>query len=135
MNSIVCVLCQAKEESCQHLFIECKYAQQIWSLCLKWLGILFVQHNDIKDHFVSFHIAQASSKQNLVLKGVWAAIVRCIWDQRNSILFRQGVVDAEEILQMAQLKSWLWMKHREYFLIYSFADWVLNPSICIYNIR
>ena len=135
MNSRVCVLCQEKEESCQHLFIECKNAQQVWSSCLKWLGLLSVQHNDIKDHFVSFHIAQASSKQNLVLKGVWAAIVRCIWDQRNAILFRQRVVDAEEILQMTQLKSWLWMKHRESFLNYSFADWTLNPTICIYSIR
>jgi len=52
------VLCQTKEESCQHLFIECKYAQLVWSLCLKWLGILFVQHNDLKNHFVSFHCAQ-----------------------------------------------------------------------------
>nr|AER13160.1 putative non-LTR retroelement [Phaseolus vulgaris] len=131
LNSIACVLCQIKEESCQHLFIECLYAKQVWSLCLKWLGILFVQHNDLKDHFVSFHIAQASSKQNLVLKGVWAAIVRCIWDQRNTILFKQGVVDVEEIFQMAQLKSWLWMKHRAYFHTYSFVDWLLNPSSCI----
>ena len=84
---------------------------------------------------MSFHIAQASSKQNLVLKGVWDAIVRCIWDQRNSILFKQGVVDAEEILQMAQLKSWLWMKYRESSLNYSFADWMLNPTTCIYSIR
>ena len=74
MSSLACVLCQVKEESCQHLFLECKYAQQVWSSCLVWLGITFVQHNDLKDHFVSFHLAQASSKQNLVLKGIWAAI-------------------------------------------------------------
>ena len=87
MNSIVCVMCMIKEESCQHLFIECKYAQLVWSLCLNWLGIKFVRHNDPKIHFESFHCAQASYKKNLVWKGVWAAIVRCIWDQRNSILF------------------------------------------------
>ncbi|XP_068466293.1 uncharacterized protein [Phaseolus vulgaris] len=100
MSSVACVLCEVKEESC----------------------ITLVQHNDLKDHFVSFHIAQANSKQNLVLKGIWAAIVRCIWDQRNSTLFKQEVVDAEEILQMAQLKSWLWMKHKAAFHSHSFAD-------------
>jgi len=134
MNSVVCVLCQEKEDSCHHLFIECKYAQQVWSLCLKWLGLLSVQHNDLREHFGSFHIAQASSKQNLVLKGVWAAIVRCIWNQRNSILFKQEVVDAEEILQMVQFKSWLWMKYRESSLNYSFADWMFNLTTCIYSI-
>jgi len=135
MSSVACVLCEAKEESYKHLFLECEYAQQVWSLCLKWLGFKLVQHNDLKDHFVSFHIPQVSSKQNLVLKGIWTAILRCIWDQRNSILFKQEVVDAEEILQMAQLKSWLWLKHKAAFHSHSFADWLLNPVICIKSIK
>jgi len=112
MFSTVCGLFQIKEESFQHLFIECKYAQLVWSLCLNWLGIVFVQHNDPKSHFVSFHCVQASCKQNLVWKGIWAAVVRTIWDQRNSILFKQRVVDTDEIFQMAQLKSSSWLKHR-----------------------
>ena len=74
---------------------------------------------------------QASSKQNLVRKGVWVNIIRGIWDQRNLIVFKQGVVDAEEILQRAQLKSWLWMKHKVHSFNYSFVDWILNPLICI----
>ncbi|XP_068475067.1 uncharacterized protein [Phaseolus vulgaris] len=49
----------------------------------------------------------ASGKQNLVWKGIWAAVIRGIWDQRNSILFNQGVVDVEEMIQMAKLKSWM----------------------------
>ena len=131
MLSNACGLCQSKEESCQHLFIECKVAQLVWSLCLKWLGIMLFQHNDPKIHFLSFHSAQASCKQNMVWKGIWAAVVRCIWDQRNSILFKQGVVDAEEILQLAQLKSWSWLKHRSNSFNYSFTDWTLNPILCI----
>jgi len=130
-----CVLCLVKEESCQHLFIDFKYAQLVWSLCLKWLGFELVQHNDPKIHFVSFHCSHASSKQNLVWKGIWAAIVRCIWNQRNSILFNHGVVDADEILHMAQLKVWLWLKYRSSIFDYSFADWILNPVLCINIIR
>jgi len=75
MNTILCALCQAKDESYQHLFLQCKYAQWIWSVCFKWIGILFVQHNVLKTHFENFHLIQASSNQNLVWKGVWAAIV------------------------------------------------------------
>jgi len=135
MDTTVCVLCKIKEESCQHLFIDCKYAQLVWSLYLQWLGFEFVQHNDLKSHFVSFHCAQASSKQNLVWKGIWAAIVRSIWDQRNSIVFNQGVADADEIFQMAQLKVWLWLKYRSNALGYSFAYWILNPVLCINSIK
>ena len=95
MESTVCVLCRIKEESSQHLFIECVFAQRVWSLCQKWLEIVLMQNNEIKSHFESFICSQASGKQNLVWKGIWAAVIRGIWDQRNSILFNQGVVEVE----------------------------------------
>ena len=131
LNSTVCPLCQLEEETCQHLFLECHHAQRVWSLCLRSVDISFVQHNDLRLHFQSFHLFQASNKQNKIWKGVWANIIRCIWDQKNLITFQQGVVDAEEIFQRAQLKSWLWMKHKAHSSSYSFVDWVLNPTICI----
>ena len=43
---------------------------------------------------------------------MWATIVRCIWEQRNKVVFKQGVLDADEMFQYAQLLSWLWLKHR-----------------------
>jgi len=131
MNSSECVMCGAVDESNQHLFIECKHAWRVWSLCFKWIGIVCAQHNDIKAHFESFNLCQANLKQNLIWKGVWAAIVRCLWDHRNSVMFQQGVVDEEEVLQKAQIKSWLWLKHKGNNFSYSLTDWVLNPIICL----
>ena len=122
LNTIVCALCQSKEESCQHLFLECKHALSVWALCYRWIGILFVQHNDLITHFESFHLIQSSNKQNLVWKGVWANIVRCMWEHKNSVVFNQGVVDVEEVFQNAQLKSWLWIKHKALNFNYSFAE-------------
>jgi len=43
MESTLCAMCQLKEESCQHIFLECKYAHWVWSLCFKWIGISSVQ--------------------------------------------------------------------------------------------
>ena len=40
-------------------------------------------------------------------------------------------MDEEEVLQQAQIKSWLWLKHKGNKFTYSFSDWVLNPMICI----
>jgi len=131
MESTLCVLCQSKVESCQHLFLECDVVVRVWDLCYRWIGILFVQHNPLKNHFESFTLTQVSNKQDMVWKGIWAAIVRSVWEHRNSVAFKQGVVDAEEMFQQAQLKSWLWMKYRVHRFNYSFVDWVLNPMLCI----
>ena len=37
-------------------------------------------------------------------------------------MFNQGVVDEEEVFQKAQLKSWLWLKHKGNNFNYSFSD-------------
>jgi len=37
------------------------------------------------------------------------AIVWEIWKQGNKVVFNHGVVDANEILIMAQLKAWSWL--------------------------
>ncbi|XP_068504327.1 uncharacterized protein [Phaseolus vulgaris] len=131
MNTILCAMCESKEETCQHTFIECVAAQRVWSLCLRWIGIVSVQQNAILSHFESFYLPQLSSRQSLLWKGVWATIVACIWEPRNSIVFNQGVADVEEIFQKVQLKSWQWLKHRGPSFSYSFTDWMLNPLICI----
>lgn len=62
----LCGTCQPKDESSQHLFLECKHAQTASSLCFKWIGILCVQHNDLKHHFESFNLVQVINYQNLV---------------------------------------------------------------------
>jgi len=43
---------------------------------------------------------------NKVGKEIWVVIVFKIWDHRNKVVFRSGVVDAEEIFCLDQLKVW-----------------------------
>lgn len=59
----LCGMCQAEDESSQHLFLECKHAQSVWSLCFRWIGILGVQHNDLKCHFESFHLFRLTTNK------------------------------------------------------------------------
>ena len=131
VTSPVCVMCCSENESVQHLFVACIVTQRIWDRSLRWVGILSVQHRDIQIHFEQFSLFHINYKQNLIWKGVWVAVVRCIWEQRNLIVFQQGVVDEEEIFHLAHVKVWLWMKHRIRSFNYSLAEWHLNPIQCL----
>jgi len=131
LNTTMCALCLVEEESCQHLFVECKCAHRVWNKCFKWIGIFSVQHKDIAIHFEGFSLSNGSKKQNMVWRGVWAAIVRSLWEHRNDVVFNEGVVDEDEVLHKAQLKSLLWLKHKGHNFCYSFSDWVMNPWSCI----
>jgi len=123
--------CKETQETTQHLFLECGYAQRVWSLCLRWIGITYVQHKDVSIHFERFHLYHLNAKQNQVWKGVWATIVRSIWDQRNLVVYKQGIVDVEEIFHLAQLSVWLKLRFETIPFSYAFSDWVLNPDQCL----
>jgi len=83
------------------------------------------------NHFESFHLVHLNHKQNQVWKGVWIAVIRSIWEQRNLVVFKQGVVDAEDIFHLAPLSVWLRLKHGTYVFNYSFSDWIINPMLCL----
>ena len=70
VNSSLCALCSLSDESSQHLFLDCVYAQQVWSLCFRWIGILGIQNKDLRNHFEIFHLVHMSKKQNQVWKGM-----------------------------------------------------------------
>ncbi len=74
--------------------------------------ILGANNKDIRSHFVNFSLVYLSSTQNQVWRGLWAAIIRSIWEQRNQVVFRGGIPDADKVFQNAQLWSWLWLKHK-----------------------
>jgi len=100
-----CGLCQTLKETSQHLFLECFVAQQVWSLCLRWMGILNAQHKDLKSHFANFHLVHFRTKQNLVWKGLWLRIVRGLWEQKKNIIFKQKKPNGQEIFHQAQPRS------------------------------
>lgn len=45
ISTLTCALCHVCAKSTQHLFIECEILYHVW------IGILFVQHEDLKCHF------------------------------------------------------------------------------------
>jgi len=49
-------------------------------------------------------------------------IVLKIWNHRNKVVFNRGVVDVVEIFSLAQLKGWLWIKHKLSRITLSYSD-------------
>jgi len=62
---------------------------------------------------------------------MWASVVWSIWKHRNRVIFNQGKIDVEEIFTLAQVQSWVWMKHKERKVNFSYSEWILSPLTCI----
>jgi len=89
-------LCREHIENAQHLFCTCKVTQKVWDLCERWTGRLTIRHESIPIHFQSYHLTDHRNSVNRAWKGVWVAIVTEIWNHRNKVVFKGGIVDEEE---------------------------------------
>jgi len=130
LNNYDCDLCGDQEESISYLFFTCKVANMVWNLCNRWVGVLSVQHNQ-EENFQQFHLIEFNYKGNIIWKGVWMAIMLSIWKHRNNLVFRNAKSDAEEIFSIAQLRAWVWLKHKNTKVSFSSSDWCLCPLHCI----
>jgi len=71
-----------------------------------------VRHESTLVNFQSFCLLSQRHGVNRAWKGKWVTIVSEIWNHRNKVVFKGGLVDVEEIFSLAQLKGWLWIKFK-----------------------
>jgi len=64
VNLIMCPLCNLSEETSQHLFLDCVFAQRVWSRCYRWIGVLGAQNKGIQNHLMNSYLIHLSNKQN-----------------------------------------------------------------------
>ena len=101
IGNALCPLCQKGVETTQHLFTTCKVTQKVWDQCERWVGNVNVRHEDINIHFQCFHLLSQRQRVNRAWKVMWVAIMSKIWNHRNKVVFKGGVVDHEEIFSLA----------------------------------
>jgi len=66
VESLLFCFCGVEEESCHHLFFECRIVWKIWSQCFAWLEVSFVSHNEPILNFHQFRMCNASATVNEV---------------------------------------------------------------------
>jgi len=72
--------------------------QQVWDKSDRWIGKVGVRHQVTHVNLQSF-VGQKLSV-NRAWKGVWVAVVSKIWSYRNKVVFKGGIVDADEIFSL-----------------------------------
>ncbi|XP_057426327.1 uncharacterized protein LOC130719735 [Lotus japonicus] len=99
-----CALCLAVEESAAHLFFSCRFAWEVWSCILKWLGMTSVLPASPEDHFLQF-CWDLSPKIRAGLSTIWLAVVWETWNGRNAKIFNEKECTSAEIFDQARMKA------------------------------
>ena len=122
-----CAICNMAEESCEHIFILCPWATEIWALLKNWCGIEFTDTYSVEQRIrVSLNVRQNKKKRKaanaIVLVTIWT-----IWKARNEKIFIGRMTPPWRIIEEIKSQSYLWVKNRGRAVISSWDEWNKFP--------
>lgn len=104
-----CVLCIQVSENMEHIFFEYQVAKRVWQKMEDWLDISLRREGLSWRFFL--HSSRELRKKN-IKKGkegvVWLAVVWCIWNHNNEILFKETSCNVSNLVWSIKLKMWKW---------------------------
>ncbi|GKU92974.1 hypothetical protein SLEP1_g6623 [Rubroshorea leprosula] len=108
-----CVMCEAEEEDSDHLFLKCRLVKWLWKACAAWWGINVRLDNNCWDTFEKLGEGNKDSRIREGWDCIWNAMVWSMWLARNQKIFQQSEQKKEKLLELIQLRAFLWIKARK----------------------
>ena len=97
-----CIFCSEKE-SIDHLFFNCIVAKQIWNVVSAFF------ETEIGTNYNSVARFWVSNKKHAVVNSVCAAVLWCLWKDRNDLVFNGSAwIDIKQVWRriLCSLKRW-----------------------------
>jgi hypothetical protein len=132
-GEVNCVHCLGREEVAMHLFLGCDFASFVWREIFRWLGLVLVLPPSLGSLFECFIGAAGNKKVRGGFYLIWHATVWVIWKSRNKIIFSNGVIDLEAVVDMIKLLSWRWGLSRNKIPVCLYYEWCWDPGLCLRN--
>ncbi|XP_019264656.1 PREDICTED: uncharacterized protein LOC109242255 [Nicotiana attenuata] len=100
ITSAECVLCEAVDESHDHLFFTCEYSSNVWEKVMKWAGIGRKARIWSEEISWASTYATGSKSDEAIYRMILAGAVYYLWQERNWRIFRKKKRKAEELVRM-----------------------------------
>ncbi|GLT55821.1 hypothetical protein SLA2020_289090 [Shorea laevis] len=125
-----CVFCGAHLEEVNHIFVKCRWSQQLWSRICYWWGYSFVSPDNALAMLHQLSSLQIPRKARSCWKLTISATVWAIWFNRNNIVFGKQYWDENRLIDLVQTKTFSWIKGNSTSAKFSFVDWCQFPTYC-----
>jgi hypothetical protein len=126
-----CVHCQGMEEVSSHLFLFCDFALKVWKSIFRWLGLVIIIPPNIFVLFECFTGASRFKQMRCGLSLIWHATIWALWRSRNNVIFSNGVIEVEKVVDEIKLLSWRWGLSRHKIPSCLFYEWCWDPGLCL----
>lgn len=131
MNGIVLCIFE-QDETIYHLFISCKFANQVWCGINSWLRLLQCSSLIWMEKFQHFGSLSQSKRVKKATHLICLASLWCIWMEINITLFRGAITRLSMTLSKIKSIFWGWfVSNLGRSLGLTIEDRWIRPNVCI----
>lgn len=62
---------------------------------------------------------------------IWLASIWVIWKRRNEVIFNNGVVEIEDLVENIKVLAWYWSMSKLKIATCLYYEWCWNPQDCL----
>ncbi|XP_058783599.1 uncharacterized protein LOC131658308 [Vicia villosa] len=104
-----CVFCSVAEESVNHIFMDCSFSIRVWAKIFLWVGGDSGLGGDLASSLNSWILDNRRKRFRKEVSGrIWLAVLWCIWNHRNDIIFNEAKPCVSDLVWNIKLKVWKW---------------------------
>ena len=130
INDSRCPFRRSIEEDAAHLFLHCSKILPTWWESMSWVNTLSAFPQNPRQHFSQHVTVVADRIRANRWRCWWLALTWTIWKQRNNLLFSNGTLNANKLLDDALFLLWTWLRNLEPHFVIHFHQWSSNLREC-----
>ncbi|KAK0599556.1 hypothetical protein LWI29_006326 [Acer saccharum] len=110
-NIFDCPMCGEAEESIDHLFLNCKWAWNLWGSCMNWWNISSCSTNSLLDWWLNWPNLCNLNSAARAWSALFFAMTWTIWEARNERVFKDVSISFEKAVDMVKFRVGWWFKY------------------------
>nr|XP_043630079.1 uncharacterized protein LOC122601381 [Erigeron canadensis] len=122
-GNVGCLLCEAVEETLEHILCSYDLATSIWYRISIWCKVRPLFFFSIKDIFGLEEHLGLGKKHKKIFKGILYVTCWYLWRARNRRRFNDETIRVEKVFQEIKATSYFWLRNRMKKCTVSLKDW------------
>ena len=124
-----CFLCGCEEESVNHILIHYIVAKVLWNMVFALFGGQWVFLKTVKEVLLSWRGPFVGKKRKKIWKSIPLYIFWMLWNERNRLAFRGGVLAIQKLKNSFLCNLWRWARlysGESSLSLISFLEWLTS---------
>ena len=124
-----CFLCGCEEESVNHILIHYIVAKVLWNMVFALFAVQWVFLKTVKEVLLSWRGPFVGKKRKKIWKSIPLYIFWMLWNERNRLAFRGGVLAIQKLKNSFVCNLWRWARlysGESSLSLISFLEWLTS---------